>query len=143
MGHLDGDTRRISQHPAHCYTSIDSEIFDPRGYYCKDDTTPIVFDSGCTVAVTPHLSDFIRPPAKVTKTMNGLTSKASVEAEGMVAWNFLDDYGVTQRVKVRAFYVPSSGVRLFSPQDYFKTTKSGSHGSFHTDVKWMCIYFWQ
>ena len=31
MGHLDGDTKRIQQHPAHCYTSIDSEIFAPRG----------------------------------------------------------------------------------------------------------------
>ena len=93
-----------------------------------------MFDSGCTVAVTPHLSDFIRPPAKATKTMNGLSSKASVEAEEMVAWHFLDDYGVTQRVKVRAFYVPSRCVRLFSPQDYFKTTKSGNHGSFYSNA---------
>ena len=71
--------------------------------------------------------------------MNGLSSKENVEAEGMVAWHFLDDYGVTQRVKVRAFYVPSSGVRLFSPQDYFKTTKSGTHGSFYTNV-YGCIF---
>ena len=98
-----------------------------------------MFDSGCTVAVTPHLSDFIRPPTKVTKTMNGLSSKASVSAEGMVAWYFLDDYGSTQRVKVRAFYVYSSGVRLFSPQDYFKTTKSGNHGSFYSNADG-CIF---
>ena len=56
----------------------------PKGYYLNDNTTPIVFDSGCTVVVTPHITDFIRPPTKVKKTMDGLSSIASLEAEGMV-----------------------------------------------------------
>ena len=73
--------------------------------------------------------------------MNGLSSKASVEAEGMVAWNFIDEYGVTQRVKVRAFYVPSSGIRFFSPQYYFKATKLGNHGSFYSNTDGCIITF--
>ena len=75
---------------------MEGGICVPKGYYLKHNTTPIVFDSGCTVAVTPHIHDIIRPPTKVSETMNGLSSLASVEAEGMVEWCFLDNCGVTQ-----------------------------------------------
>ena len=53
---------------------MEGEICISKEYYLKDNTTPIVFDSGCTVAVTPHITDFIQPPTKVSKTMNGLPS---------------------------------------------------------------------
>ena len=60
IGHFNGDTKLLKDTHLDCYTSIDGEIFVPRGYYLEDNTTPVVFDSGCTVVVTPHLSDFIR-----------------------------------------------------------------------------------
>ena len=41
-------------------------------------------------------------------------------------WSFYDDYGVIQHIKVKAYYIPSSPVRLFSPQHYFKKEKGGS-----------------
>ena len=58
--------------------------------------------------------------------MIGLSSTAQVEGEGMVNWSFYDDYGVIQHVKVQAYYIPSSTVRLFSPQHYFKQEKGGN-----------------
>ena len=85
-----------------------------------------MFDSGCSVAVTPNIQVFIKPPTTVQKTMNGLSSVTSVEGEGMVEWNFLNYYGISQIIKVRTFNVPASRVRLFSPQEYFKTTQAGS-----------------
>ena len=57
------------------------------------------------MAVTPHIQDFIKLPIKVQTIMNGLSSVTSGEGEGIVKWNFLDDYGVSQRIKVRVFYV--------------------------------------
>ena len=74
------------------------------------------------MAVTTYIQDFIKPPTKVQKSMNGLSSVTSVEGGEMVEWNFLDDYGISQIIKVRAFYVPVSRFRIFSPQDYFNNT---------------------
>ena len=37
-----------------------------------------------------------------------------------------DDYGVLQRVKVKTYYIPTSNVRLFSPQSYFQSENGGS-----------------
>ena len=51
--------------------------------------------------------------------MRGLGATATVTGEGYVEWNFRDDYGVKQTLKVKALLVPSSRVRLFIPQDYF------------------------
>ena len=39
---------------------------------------------------------------------------------------FYDDYGVIQHVKVKAYCIPSSSVRLLSPYHYFRQEKSGS-----------------
>ena len=41
-------------------------------------------------------------------------------------WNFYDDYGVLQRVQVKSYYIPTSNVRLFSPQSYFRQENGGS-----------------
>ena len=52
--------------------------------------------------------------------MMGLGASVRVEGEGIVECTLRDDCGVKQRIKVRAFYIPTSKVRLFSPQSYFQ-----------------------
>ena len=44
----------------------------------------------------------------------------------MVTWKFRDEYGIAQMVCVKAYYVPTSNVQLFSPQYYFAKEKQGS-----------------
>ena len=46
--------------------------------------------------------------------------------EGTVRWTFRDDYGCAQNIRVKAYHVPTSNVRLFSPQSYFAHEQKGS-----------------
>ena len=55
---------------------------------------PIVFNSGCTVAVTPSRADFVGKIKKLNALITGLSSHAKVEGGGTVLWSFYDDYGV-------------------------------------------------
>ena len=86
----------------------------------------VVFDSGCTISISPYEEDFIGKLKPIKKTITGLTSTVEVEGEGTVLWIFYDDYGVIRHVKVKAYFIPSSPVRLFSPQQYFRQEKGGS-----------------
>ena len=52
--------------------------------------------------------------------MKGLGATDIATGEGIIKWNFRDEYGVEQTVAVKALLVPSSQVRLFSPQSFFK-----------------------
>ena len=49
--------------------------------------------------------------------MNGLGATAKITGEGTVIWKFRDDFGVMKRIKVKAYLVPASKVRLSSHQD--------------------------
>ena len=66
------------------YTSTENDIFIRKGCYVGIDDVPIIFDSGCTIAVTPHLSDFICPPTPVNKRMKGLYGSVKVDRQGFV-----------------------------------------------------------
>ena len=78
-----------------------------------------MFDSGCTLAVTPFESDFQGPITPVKKQMNGLGATAQVTGEGTIGFIFRYDYGVDKYIQVKGYHVPASKVRLFSPQQYF------------------------
>ena len=58
--------------------------------------------------------------------MNGLGATVNVVGVGTVGWSFRDDYGVMRRVLVKAYLVPASKVRIFSPQQYFKRARGGA-----------------
>ena len=51
--------------------------------------------------------------------MMGLVAAPQVKGEGTVEGTFKDDYGVNQFIRVHVYYIPTSSVRLFSPQSYF------------------------
>ena len=86
------------------YTSIEDDIFIPKGCYIGSgsDEVPIIFNSGCTITVTPYLSDFICPPTPIKKRMKGLSGSVKVDGQEFVDWFVKDDYGVTQHLKVHA-----------------------------------------
>ena len=97
------------------FTALDKDLFSPLGLYAGEDGKPIIFGLGCTLAVTPYMSDFIGRIKPMQKTMNDLGATAKVVGEGTVMWCFKDDYGVTKRVKVKAYHIPVSKVIQFSP----------------------------
>ena len=51
--------------------------------------------------------------------MMGLGAAVQVKDEWTVDWIFKDDYWVIQVINVHSYYIPSSSVRLFSPESYF------------------------
>jgi len=82
--------------------------------------TPIVFDTGCSLSVTPFLDDFegeLEEPD--TKDMKGLSDTVSVDGMGQVAWTVRDAFGNVGTVRTKAYYIPSATIRLFCPQQYF------------------------
>ena len=84
--------------------------------YVQSDGIPVIFDSGYNIAVMPHASGFINKITPVDKIMDGLGATAKVIWEGFINWVFQDDYEVLQRIQAKVYHVPSSKVRLFSPQ---------------------------
>ena len=75
---------KFNDHQISSYTAIEEDLYSPKGYYIGIDHIPIIFDSGCTVAITPFIGDFVGPIQKCNKTIGGLTGKAVVSGEGKV-----------------------------------------------------------
>jgi hypothetical protein len=100
--------------------------FDP-GFVAKllaifDDKTNIfkvVLDTGASLAITPFRDDFVdyRPADSIRsiETVNGPTSVIGV---GIVRWVFVQEDGSEKELLVHCHHVPSSSVRLLSPQAY-------------------------
>ena len=91
----------------------------------EKDGIPVIFDSGCSHALTPLESDFVGHITPIDKVMNGLGATVKIAGIGVLGWKFRDDYGVTRKVFVKEYHVPESKVRLFSPQQYFEQEGGG------------------
>ena len=110
-----------------CNTAIENNSFSPKYFYVDiEGKIPVVFDSSCTIAVMSYIYYFMVPITKVNKRIKGLSTTAALTGEGYLLWMFLDDYGVTQRIELKVYLVPTSSVRLFNPQCYFKQEGKGS-----------------
>ena len=96
------------------FTALEDNLFLPRRCYKEDDGVLVIFESGCTHAVTSFVSDFIGKITPLNKLMNGLGATTSVLGEGNVLWSFRDDFEVLNKLRVNAYHVPASKVRLFS-----------------------------
>ena len=94
--------------------------------------TPIVFDTGASISLTPFIEDFVDGGLEECKDdrINGINSSAVVKGEGWIEWTIRDKHNNVCLVRTRAYYVPSSRVRLFSPQAYCKLHGPGPHGYF-------------
>ena len=113
-------------------------MYQPAGYYKDEDNIGIIFDSGCTTTITPYTSDFEGQITSVKKTITGLGSTSEVVGEGTVRRTFRNNYGCAQNIKVKVYHVPTSNLRLFSPQSYFAHEKR----VVSYDNGWNHVYIW-
>ena len=67
------------------FTALETNLFRPMGFYTGSDYKPVVFDSGCTLAVTLFKSDFEGPIIPVDTYMNDLGNTVEVTGEGTIA----------------------------------------------------------
>ena len=80
-----------------------------------DGTFPVVWDSGASVSITPSKADFITFTSKsALSSLNAVANGHTVRGEGFVKWSVRDDRGNLRTLKVKAYYVPASKVRLLS-----------------------------
>ena len=101
-------------------TCLEDDIYLPKGLYSTGTRgIPIIFDSGCSVVVSPSKADFGDTLIPSTKIIVWLRVTVKVKVEGIVQWGFKDDNGFSQVVRVKSYYIPTSTVRHFSPQSYF------------------------
>ena len=74
-----------------------------------------IVDSGASVCVTPHRSDFVTYQSSSMK-LKDLSHTNSVDGEGYVQWKLTTESGKIVNVRLPAVHISHAKVRLLSPQ---------------------------
>ncbi len=101
-----------------------SSINSPK---CRSNITvrsSVIVDSGASVCITPHKSDFISYQDSNMK-IKDLSSSNLVSGEGILRWPFQGTNGKTISIKVVGYHIPTAKVKLLSPQVLLQTV--GGH----------------
>jgi hypothetical protein len=98
------------------------------------DSVPIRIDNCCSRSLSHDISDFIPDtdydsPQRITIKGFGNSSSSILQC-GTIQWRILDDNGNERNIIIpNSYYVPSSGVRLLSPQHWAQeTSQVYNHG---------------
>ena len=86
-------------------------------------TSPIIWDSGASISITPDLSDFdgpVTPPGKITQ-LKGIAKGLQIKGQGEVSWAVHDQFGNLRIIEVPAYHVPNIKVRLLSTTSLLQT----------------------
>ena len=79
------------------------------------DAFHIIWDTGASVCVTPHRSDFVQYSTDVDMSnVRGMGGDSSVVGQGTVAWSMHDCNGNLRHFRLKAYHIPSSSARLLS-----------------------------
>ena len=97
--------------------------------------TPVVFDSGASFGLTPFIEDFITYE-KARIEVKGIGSQNTVVGYGTVLYRCTATDGSSCFIPGLAYHLPSTDVRLFSPQAYFQ--HYGGHATI--DGEEVCIH---
>ncbi len=96
---------------------------------------PIVFDTGCSMSITPFISDFVGPIEETDiKELTAVKDTVPIKGSGLVEWTIEDWNHQVGKVQTRAYYVPESTIRLCSPQVYFAENEGGHCEFDHTKL---------
>ena len=95
---------------------------------------PVIFDTGASLAITPHLTDFVEPLSDASSNLKlgGMANRLTIAGKGLLTWIFPTTTGVYLPVSTMAYYVPDAKVCLISPQRVFDL-HSGKEGSYFGD----------
>ena len=96
--------------------SIDS----PRCFSSMTVLSSVIVDTGASVCISPHRSDFVTYNSS-TMRIKDLSSSNTVAGEGIVRWNLQDSLGNPVEIELIGYHIPTAEVRLLSPQVLLKT----------------------
>jgi hypothetical protein len=78
---------------------------------------PILVDNCASKSITNNLADFLHPPKKTNKVIQGVNGELTALKVGTITWRIQDDRGKTHILQLpNSYYAPSSPYRLLSPQ---------------------------
>ena len=81
------------------------------------DDSVVILDSGCSIAITPDLSDFIDGTYAVQENqISGIGSGLNSLGIGEVNWTFIDNDNKPVTMKLTCLHVPDIPCRLLPPQ---------------------------
>lgn len=101
-------------------------------HFKSDNGLPLIFDTGASITVTPHLSDFINSsvetdPSKMRiSRLNGISSSHVIKGIGKIKVLVYTDDGKPRYLITTGYYVPDIKVRLLSVQRYLDEHKGES-----------------
>ena len=102
---------------------IRDEILDMMGHHCAflapltSDDSLLILDSGCSIAITPNINDFIDGTYKPQDcTVSGIGSGLSAEGIGTIQWSLTDTNGQITTLELQCLCVPQAPCRLLPPQ---------------------------
>jgi hypothetical protein len=115
-------------------------ILSPVALTTTDILAQIIFDTGASLAISPHRSEFDDDPTPLSRPtqLGGMGKGLQMEGIGTVVWTFNAKDGSQVQLRVRAYYVPGAKARLLSPQKLFDK-KRGVFGYFHGDEEKLTV----
>ena len=112
-------TSKVSTSFKHLFlNSIDS----PMCFLSMAVLSSVIVDSGTSVCISPHCSDFVTYNNSNMK-IKDLSSSNTVAGEGIVRWNLEDSLGNPVEIEVLGYHIPTAEVCL-RPKFVFSALKS-------------------
>jgi hypothetical protein len=110
---------------------VDGAVLDHVGMTALNILSLVIFDTGASLTISPHWSDFldVKPLAKRTQ-LGGMGKGLEIEGIGDLVWTFDATDGSVVEIRTNAYYVPGAKARLLSPQKLFDN-KRGVFGHFY------------
>ena len=107
----DAMINQVMQHPQRLRDSMDNQ-----GHF------QVIWDSGASHSISPDAKDFVGPLTKpsVFKRLTGLAKGLIIKGEGTVQWSFTDVTGNLRHIRLPAYYIPQSPVRLMGTASMLK-----------------------
>lgn len=106
----------------------------------------LIFDTGASITVTPHIEDFIEstvntnPDAMGCTMLNGISSSHIIKGIGRIRILLYTDSGQPRYIETVGYYVPDINVRLLSVQRYIEEYK-GEDAAFQLNDTGMSFTF--
>ena len=114
-----------------------NEIGRNWGFYKVGDytSTPLIFDTGASVGVTPFRADFI-DYRKVNFTVKAVGSIGQIVGEGTVLRRYRTREGKHKFIASKAYHMPAADIRLESPQSVIRLLGGGKVVLINENIEW-------
>lgn len=92
-----------------------------RSTMSKQSTFPVIWDSGASICISNDKADFLNLDHNCDIKMSSVSKRHKVSGTGEVLWSFMGENGTLRSLKLPAFYIPESKVRLLSTSCILET----------------------